>query len=262
MLLAIDVGNSHIVLGIFAEGTLTASWRLTTRPARTGDELWVVVSRLFRDEGIDLAAISGVALSSVVPRLTPTVVEMLRRGLKQDPLVVDATNAGLIIHYDAPHDVGADRLVNAVAAWAQFGQPSRPLIVVDFGTATTFDALSGTGEYLGGAICPGVEISAEALFRRAARLPKVDVRRPDRLIGHTTVTSIQAGLFYGYVAMLEGLVGRMREELTGSGDDVVCVATGGLAPSVTPETRVIDHVDPNLTLTGLRLVWERNRGSA
>lgn len=261
MLLAIDIGNSHIVIGIFQGQNLSVSWRLTTLPDRTEDELWVLVSRLFLDEGIDLSRVTGVALSSVVPTLTPTVLEMVRRGLTADVLIVDATNAGLTIRYDNPRDVGADRLVNAVAAWTLYGRSSRPVIVVDFGTATTFDALSAAGEYLGGAICPGVEISADALFQRAARLPKVDVAKPERLIGRTTVGSMQAGLFYGYVAMLEGIVQRMAKEL-GDGDDVVCVATGGLAATVTPETDVIDHVDPDLTLTGLRLVWELNRSGS
>jgi type III pantothenate kinase len=261
MLLAVDIGNSHIVLGIFADETLIANWRLTTRADRTADELWVLVSHLFDDSHIDIRQIGGVALSSVVPPLTDTVAEMVQRGLGHDTLRVDTSNAGIAIHYENPAEVGADRLVNAVAAHSRYGRPGRPVIVVDFGTATTFDAISSAGEYLGGAICPGVEISADALFQRAARLPRVEVRKPPRLIGRTTVESMQAGLFYGYLAMLEGIVERMRTELS-SEERAVCIATGGLATSVTAETSVIDHVDADLTLTGLRLVWARNQSDS
>lgn len=259
-LLAVDIGNSHIVLGIFVGATLEVSWRLTTRPERTADELWILVSRLFDDSGVEIQRIGGVVLSSVVPPLTETVAHMLRRGLAHDPLRVDASNAGIAIDYEKPDEVGADRLVNAVAASAQYRRPSEPMIVVDFGTATTFDAISSAGDYLGGAICPGVEISSDALFQRAARLPRIEVRKPARVIGRTTVGAMQAGLFYGYVAMLEGIVTRMRAELS-STERAVCVATGGLASTVTEETDVIDHVDPDLTLTGLRIVWERNQGA-
>ena len=259
MLLAIDIGNTNIVLGIFEAATLKVSWRLATVHERTADELWVLVSRFFAERKINLEKIDRVVLSSVVPALTGTVTEMLSRGLEQVPLCVDATNAGLSIRYENSAEVGADRLVNAVAALAAYGKPNTPEIVVDFGTATTFDALSATGEYLGGVICPGVEISADALFQRAARLPRVDVCRPDELIGRTTVASMQSGLFFGYVAMVEGMVERLVHELAGNGD-VVTVATGGLAHEVATETDVIDHVDVNLTLMGLRLVWERNKG--
>ena len=259
MLLAIDIGNTNIVLGIFDGETLTVSWRLATLHDRTADELWVLASRFFAEREVAPETIDGVVLSSVVPALTRTVTEMVSHGLGRTPLCVDATNAGLPVRYENPAEVGADRLVNAVAALAAYGKPDTPVIVVDFGTATTFDALSATGEYLGGVICPGVEISADALFQRAARLPRVDVRRPDELIGRTTVASMQSGLFFGYVAMVEGVVERLARELSGGGG-VVTVATGGLAHEVAAETDVIDHVDANLTLTGLRLVWERNRG--
>ena len=257
MLLAIDIGNTNIVLGIFEGETLTVSWRLATLHDRTADELWVLASRFFAEREVNLKGIDGVVLSSVVPALTRTVTEMVSRGLGHAPLCVDATNAGLPIRYENPDEVGADRLVNAVAALATYRMPDAPMIVVDFGTATTFDALSATGGYLGGVICPGVEISADALFERAARLPRVEVRRPDELIGRTTVASMQSGLFFGYVAMVEGVVERLAHELSGGGS-VVTVATGGLATEMTAETDVIDHVDANLTLTGLRLVWERN----
>ena len=259
--LAIDVGNTNLVLGMFDGGSLTVSWRLTTLPGRTPDELWVLVSRFLSNDSIETEQITGVVMSSVVPPLTQAVDEMVSLRLGRQALRVDATNAGLPIRYENPAEVGADRLVNAVAARELYGGSTRPLVVVDFGTATTFDAISGTGEYLGGVICPGVEISAEALFLRAARLPKVDVLKPAELIGRTTVGSMQSGLFYGYVAMVEGIVGRVRDQLAVDGPAAVCVATGGLASTLTSETSVIDHVNPDLTLTGLRLVWERNQAA-
>lgn len=257
MLLAIDIGNTNIVFGVFADRTLATSWRLATWPERTADELWVVVRQLLAEKGVQRDAIDGVVVSSVVPPLTQTVAELAARGLGRDALRVDAGNAGLAIRYENPHEVGADRLVNGVAACALYGAGSRPVVVVDFGTATTFDAVSARGEYLGGVICPGVEISADALFQRAARLPRVEVRKPRELIGRTTVASMQAGLFFGYVAMVEGIVRRLRAALEAEGGPV-CVATGGLAGAIAAETDVIDHVDLDLTLTGLRLVWERN----
>jgi type III pantothenate kinase len=173
------------------------------------------------------------------------------------PLVVDPVqNAGMPILYDNPAEVGADRIVNAIAAWDQFGSQARPLIVCDFGTATTLDAVSAKGEYLGGAICPGVTISADALFQRAARLPRIDVRKPATVVGRTTVGAMESGLFYGYVGMVEGLVRRMSDELGGT---ALCIATGGLALVIAPETPLIAHVDVELTLQGLRIVWERNQ---
>ncbi len=257
MLLAVDIGNTNIVLGIFVGDRLTESWRLATSRARTADELRVIVSALFAERSLDMAQVSGVVLSSVVPPLTASMIEMVRGAFDRDTLAVDADNVGLPIDYHAPADVGADRLVNAVAALAAFGGAGRPIIVVDFGTATTFDVISAAGRYVGGVICPGVEISADALFQRAARLPRVDVRRPDRIIGTSTVGSIQSGLYFGYVAMVEGIVGRLRSALRDE-PPAVCVATGGLAGTISGETTVIDHVDANLTLHGLRLVWQRH----
>jgi type III pantothenate kinase len=212
MLLAIDVGNTNIVLGMFEGATLTESWRLATLPDRTADELRVLVSRLFEERQLRLSQVQGVVLASVVPPMSRTVTEMVQRTFGLEALAVDASNAGMPVRYDNPDEVGADRLVNGVAAFAIHGAQGRPIIVVDFGTATTFDAISARGEYLGGVICPGVEISADALFQRAARLPRVDVRKPRQVIGRTTVSSMQAGLFYGYVAMVEGIVQRMRSE--------------------------------------------------
>jgi len=182
---------------------------------------------------------------------------MVERFFKRTPLVVEpAKNAGMPIRYDNPAEVGADRIVNAIAAYEQFGShPPRPLIVCDFGTATTLDAVSAQGEYLGGAICPGVSISADALFQRAARLPRIEVRKPKTVVGRTTVGAMESGLFYGYVGMVEGLVKRMNDEL---GGNAIRVATGGLAAVIAPETKLFDHVDIDLTLQGLRLVWNRN----
>ena len=258
MLLAIDIGNTNIVLGIFEGDDLVVSWRLATLRDRPADELWVLVSRLFDEREIDVSRIDGVVMASVVPALTRTVSEMVARGLDRSVLTVDAGNAGLAVEYEEPGDVGADRLVNAVAALRLFGAAQRSVVVVDFGTATTFDAISAGGAYRGGVICPGVEISADALFQRAARLPRVDVRKPDELIGRTTVASMQSGLFFGYVAMVEGIVSRMRAELSVDGSTTICVATGGLARAIADETDAIDEVQPDLTLTGLRFVWERN----
>ncbi len=257
MLLAIDIGNTNIVLGIFDGETLGQSWRLATRHEGTTDELRVLVSRLFEECSLDMKQVSGVVLSSVVPPLTATVTEMVRQAFRQETLTIDAANAGLPIRYHAPEDVGADRLVNGLAALTLYGGAGRPVISVDFGTATTFDVISGAGEYVGGVICPGVEISADALFLRAARLPRVDVRRPDHLIGTSTVASMQSGLFFGYVAMVEGIVARLRDELGGD-EPAVCVATGGLAGIIAGETSAIDHVSPDLTLHGLRLAWRQN----
>ncbi len=261
MLLAIDVGNTNIVLGIFEAGNLVASWRLATDHGRTADELGILTIELLTHRGIDPHGIDGIVMASVVPPLTATMIAMAIRYFGRTPVNVDGVaNLGMPIRYDLPAEVGADRIVNAIAAFERYGRPiGRPVIVVDFGTATTFDAISENGEYLGGAICPGIQISADALFEHAARLPLVDVRRPPSIIGKTTVTSMQAGLFYGYVGLVEGIVRRMRREL---GEGTACIATGGLAEMIAPETTLIEAVEPDLTLLGLRLVWERTQWKA
>jgi type III pantothenate kinase len=258
MLLAIDVGNTNIVLGVFAGASLVQSWRLQTLRERTSDELGLIVDGLFAHSHIDRAAIRGVILGSVVPPLTGTLRTMTERYFGIPPLTIEpGVDTGMPILYENPSEVGADRIVNGVGAWERFGRGrDRPMIVVDFGTATTLDAISARGEYLGGAICPGVEISADALFQRAARLPRINVRKPPSVIGRTTVGAMESGLFYGYVGMVEGLVTRMNAELGGR---AISVATGGLAEVIAPETSLIQHVDPDLTLHGLRLVWERNQ---
>jgi type III pantothenate kinase len=256
MLLAIDVGNTNIVLGVFEGDVLIQSWRLHTVRERTSDELGLLVDGLFEHRGLDKAAVAGIILGSVVPPLTTTTRAMVERYFHVSAVIVEpGLETGMPILYADPAEVGADRILNGVAAFERFGRAAtRPLIVVDFGTATTFDAISAKGEYLGGAICPGVQISADALFQRAARLPRIDVRKPRTVIGRTTVGAMESGLFYGYVAMVEGLVRRMNDEL---GGNALCVATGGLASVIAPETTLIQHVDPDLTLHGLRIVWER-----
>jgi type III pantothenate kinase len=258
MLLAVDVGNTNIVLGVFRGAALVRSWRLQTMRERTADELGLLVDGLFARSGLACREVGGIVVASVVPPLTAGVTAMVEACFGRAPLVVDpAANAGMPILYENPSEVGADRIVNAIAAYEEYGRGrARPLIVCDFGTATTLDAVTANGEYLGGAICPGVTISADALFQRAARLPRVDVRKPPTVVGRTTVGAMQSGLFYGYVGMVEGLVRRMASELGGA---ATCVATGGLAPVIAPETPLIDAVDVDLTLHGLRLVWERNR---
>jgi type III pantothenate kinase len=259
MLLAIDVGNTNIVLGVFDGDALVHSWRLQTLRERTSDELGLLVDGLFAHEKIDKTRIRGVILGSVVPPLTGTMKTMVARYFGVPVVTIEpGTDTGMPILYENPAEVGADRIVNGVGAWARFGgKHDRPMIVVDFGTATTLDAISAKGEYLGGAICPGVQISADALFQRAARLPRIDVRKPPRIVGRTTVGAMESGLFYGYVGMVEGLVRRMSVEL---GGNPICVATGD-CDVIAPEIPAIEHVDPDLTLHGLRLVWQRNGNS-
>src|SRR5580765_6381418 len=262
MLLAIDVGNTNIVLGVFEGDRLVESWRLGTLRERTADDIGVWVSQLFQHRAIEIARIHGIVMGSGVPPLTGTLMTMAQRYFGMTPLNVDHTvDTGMPLLYKHPAEIGADRIVNAVAAHQLYGNADTggmgvPLIVVDFGTATTFDAVSAKGEYLGGVICPGVQISADALFQRAARLPRVDVRKPCDVIGRTTVGAMESGLYYGYVGLVDGLVRRMSDEL---GGQALCIATGGLAEVIAPETSLIEHVDADLTLHGLRLVWERNQ---
>jgi type III pantothenate kinase len=257
MLLTIDVGNTNTVLGVFEGASLLAHWRLTTRREQTADEYGILVRNLFAASALDPARVDAVALASVVPPLTPVLVELARQYLSQEALVIGpGVKTGMPILYEPPGDVGADRIVNGVAAFAAYGGP---VIVVDFGTATTFDVITRRGEYVGGVICPGIGISADALFQRAARLPRVDVRNPGRVVGRSTVGSIQSGLYFGYGAMCEGLIARIRAELD---EPVRVVATGGLAETLATEIPSIEAVDPVLTLTGLRLIWERNPQAA
>jgi len=254
MLLAIDVGNTNIVIGAFRGATLVHTWRITTIRERTADELGILISTLCDRHEIRRTDISGIVIGSVVPPLSATLVAMVSEYFGRVPLMFDpAVNGGMPILIDDPNEVGADRVANGIAAFEVYGA-GLPLIIVDFGTATTFDAVSAKGEYLGGVICPGPTLSAEALFQRAAKLPRIDVKKPARVIGTNTVAAMQSGLFWGYVDMVEGLLRRMKAELGGA---ATVIATGGLAPVVAPESTLIEHVDADLTLHGLRLVWER-----
>jgi len=257
MLLTIDVGNTNTVLGVFDGAALRAHWRLTTRREQTADEYGILLRNLFAGSGLEPRAVDAVALASVVPPLTPVLVELSREYLGREPLVIGpGVKTGMPILYEPPGDVGADRIVNGVAAFAAYGGP---VIVVDFGTATTFDVITRKGEYAGGVICPGIGISADALFQRAARLPRVDVRHPGKVVGRSTVGSMQSGLYFGYAAMCEGLIAKIRAEL---GEPARVVATGGLAGTLASEIPSIEAVDPVLTLTGLRLIFERNPPAA
>jgi type III pantothenate kinase len=254
MLLAVDIGNTNITLGIFKGEELCAHWRLATVHERMPDEYGALLLQLFAHRGILPEDVSGVAVASVVPALTGVFRELSLTYLKQEALIVDAgVKTGVRIRYENPRDVGADRVVDCAAVQHKYGGPA---CVVDFGTATTFDAISRDGEYLGGAIAPGIGIAAEALFARASRLYRVEIAPPPRVIGTNTVLAMQSGIFFGYVALVEGLVARFRREL---GEDMKVIATGGLAEKVASETKAIQYVDPWLTLDGLRLVYGMNR---
>ncbi len=258
MLLAIDVGNTNIVFGVFDGAKLVQSWRLLTLRERTADETGLMITGLFAHEKMPLDVITAIVIGSVVPILTPIVRAMAQRYFDRDALIVrPAVNAGMPILYKNPEEVGADRIANSIAGYETYGRAHKlPLIIADLGTATTFDAVSAKGEYLGGVICPGPQIAAEALFQRAARLPRVDVRKPAAVVGQTTIGAIESGLFFGYLGMVEAIVTRMTQELGGK---AVCVATGGLAPLIVPETELFVASDPDITLHGLRIVWERNQ---
>jgi type III pantothenate kinase len=268
MLLVLDVGNTETELGLFhlrADGTaapeLAAHWRISTSTKQTADEYGVLLRQLFAMRGLELDAVHGVIVASVVPPLDGLLRQMSERyigpagggakgGLKA-LFIEPGIKTGMPVHYDNPAEVGADRIVNAIAAYEKCKQSC---VVVDFGTATTFDAISANGEYLGGAIAPGIGISAEALFERAARLPRVEIKRPPHVVGSNTVHSLQAGLFFGYVGLVDGVLERMLVELGTSR----VIATGAIAPFIASGSRFLTEIDEALTLTGLRIVWERN----
>jgi type III pantothenate kinase len=253
MLLTIDVGNTNTVLGVFRGEELIANWRLTTARAQTVDEYGVLTRNLFSIAGLNQEAITGVMISSVVPPVNWTLAEMSRLYLGKKALFVEpGVKTGMAVLVDNPMEVGADRIVNGVAAFHKYGGPC---VVVDFGTAITFDVISAKCEYLGGVIAPGIGIASEALFSRAARLPRVEIKDPGKVIGTNTVTHMQAGLYYGAVDMVDGMLARIKAELRG---EAVVVATGGQARLVAKGTKQIHHVDEFLTLLGLRLIWEKN----
>ncbi|MBW2274019.1 MAG: type III pantothenate kinase [Deltaproteobacteria bacterium] len=267
VLLVVDIGNTNISLGIFdynedpgegrdsGQGTLAQHWRISTHREQTSDELSVVLRSLFEQEGRSSDQVTDVILSSVVPPAQPIWERVSSKLFGRAPIIVGpGIRTGMPVRYENPREVGADRIVNAVASFELFGGP---IIAVDFGTATTFDCISGAGEYLGGVICPGIHVSMEALFDRASKLHRVEIARPKSIIGKTTTGALQSGLLYGYAGMVDSMVDRIRTEL---GDDARVIATGGLARRIADESEAIEQVVPFLTLEGLRILFEKNRG--
>jgi type III pantothenate kinase len=256
MLLAIDIGNTSITIGLYITNTLGPRWRLASDSNRTPDEYGILLAQLIERTGVQIADVHEIAIASVVPPLTGTIEQACRIYLDAVPLIVDAgTRTGVALRYEDPKQVGADRVVNAAAVLRLYHGPA---CIVDFGTATIFDAISAEGEYLGGAIAPGIGIASDALFRRAAKLPRVEIVRPPAAIGRNTVHSLQSGLLYGYVGLVDGMVARFRAEL---GPDMKTIGTGFLVELIAKETRSIDIIEPWLALQGLKIIYDLNRNA-
>lgn len=254
MLLCVDIGNTNIVIGLYDGEHLLGHWRISTDHNKMPDEYGILFIDLLQHDALSIQDIECIVLSSVVPPVTEIFTEMLDDYVGQEILIVGSgIRTGVAIRYDNPQEVGADRVVNAIATYRSYGGPA---CIIDFGTGTTFDAISSKGEYLGGAIAPGIRIAAEALFQRTAKLPRIDLTPPRKTIGTNTADSMRSGILYGYVGLVEGMVARFRQEL---GQDMRVIATGGLAPIIGSETHVIEHIDPWLTLKGLRIIYQLNR---
>ena len=257
MLLVIDVGNSNIVFGVYKDQELLYNWRITSDKDRTSDEYGLLFDQIFKFNGLKVENVKDIIISSVVPPLMHTMPTMSRRYFNIEPLVVGPNiKTGIDIKYDNPEEVGADRIVNAVAGFDKYGGP---LIIVDSGTAITFDAVGKDGSYLGGVITPGIKISSEALFLRTAKLPKVEIAKPDKIIGKNTVNSIQSGLVYGYIGMIDYIIDNMIKEMESEDGNVKVIATGGFSNLISNESKYIDVIDSLLTLEGLRIIFEKNR---
>lgn len=253
-ILVLDVGNTNITVGIYEGNRLNHHWRTTTVRDRTADEMGIFIKGLFRDKGFHEKNLDGIVVSSVVPPIMTAIEEMCQSYFHHSPLIVGpGIKTGLSIKYENPRDVGADRIANAVAAIQTFGPP---LIVVDFGTATTFCVIDEKSQYLGGVIAPGIKIATEALFQNAAKLPRIELVRPKSVVGRNTITSMQSGVIFGFVGQVDGIVERIRQEIS---LPFQVVATGGLASLVSADSKTIQHTSPYLTLDGLRILWERNR---
>lgn len=258
MILVVDVGNTNIVLGVYKGLDNIANWRISTDARKTSDEYSIQVIQLFEQSNLKASDVSGIIISSVVPNIMHSLENMIRKSFKMEPIIVGpGVKTGINIKYDNPKEVGADRIVNAVAAYDKY---KKDLIIIDFGTATTFCALTKEANYLGGCITPGVKISSDALFERAAKLPRIELEAPQSIICKNTISSMQAGIIYGYIGQVEYIVNKIKKEMISQGSsEPLVIATGGLANLIAKETDVIDKVESKLTLEGLRIIYEKNK---